>query len=52
MATTLTLDQMKALVRNHVEDFVNKRNATVKHEHDVGLLRSRWTRWKTYWRRL
>ena len=31
MATMLTLDQMKALVRNHFEDFVNKRNATVIH---------------------
>jgi predicted ester cyclase len=29
MATMLTLDQMKAFVRNHFEDFVNKRNAAV-----------------------
>ena len=27
VATTLTLDQMKAFVRNQFEDFVNKRNA-------------------------
>ena len=31
MATMLTLDQMKSLVRNHFEDFVNKRNAAVIH---------------------
>ena len=31
MATMLTLDQMKAFVRNHFEDFVNKRNAAVIH---------------------
>ena len=31
MATMLSLDQMKAFVRNHVEDFVNKRNAVVIH---------------------
>ena len=31
MATTLTPDQMKAFVRNHFEDFVNKRNAAVIH---------------------
>ena len=29
MATVLTLDQMKAFIRNHFEDFVNKRNAAV-----------------------
>ena len=31
MATTLTLEQMKEFVRNHFEDFVNKRNAAVIH---------------------
>ena len=31
MATTLIPDQMKAFVRNHFEDFVNKRNAAVIH---------------------
>jgi len=29
MATDLTTDQMKQLVRDHFEDFVNKRNASV-----------------------
>jgi predicted ester cyclase len=29
MATTLTLNEMKDLVKNHFEDFVNKRNAAV-----------------------
>jgi predicted ester cyclase len=29
MATTLTLEQMKQFVRNHFEDFVNKREAAV-----------------------
>ena len=29
MATTLTTDQMKQFVRNHFEDFVNKRNSAV-----------------------
>jgi len=29
MPTDLTLDQMKQFVRNHFEDFVNKRNAAV-----------------------
>jgi predicted ester cyclase len=29
MPTMLTLDQMKAFVRSHFEDFVNKRNAAV-----------------------
>ena len=42
MATTLTLEQMKQFVRDHFEDFVNKRNAAVFrknmtpdfHDHD------------------
>jgi predicted ester cyclase len=42
MATTLTLEQMKQFVRDHFEDFVNKRNAAVIrknmtsdfHDHD------------------
>jgi predicted ester cyclase len=29
MPTDLTLDQMKQFVRNHFEDFVNKRNAAI-----------------------
>jgi len=29
MATMLTLEQMKEFVREHFEDFVNKRNAAV-----------------------
>lgn len=29
MTTSLTLDQMKLFVRDHFEDFVNKRNAAV-----------------------
>lgn len=29
MATTLTLEQMKQFVKEHFEDFVNKRNAAV-----------------------
>ena len=29
LATSLTLDQMKAFVKNHFEDFVNRRNAAV-----------------------
>jgi predicted ester cyclase len=33
MATTLTLEQMKQFVRNHFEDFVNKRNAAVIREN-------------------
>jgi hypothetical protein len=33
MATKLTLDQMRACVRNHFEDFVNKRNAAVIHRN-------------------
>jgi len=31
MPTMLTLDQMKSFVKNHFEDFVNKRNAAVIH---------------------
>jgi hypothetical protein len=42
MATTLTLEQMKKFVRDHFEDFVNKRNAAIIrknmtpdfHDHD------------------
>ena len=42
MATALTLEQMKQIVRDHFEDFVNKRNAAVIrknmtsdfHDHD------------------
>ena len=42
MPTALTLNQMKAFVREHFEDFVNKRNASVIrknmtpdfHDHD------------------
>jgi predicted ester cyclase len=33
MATNLTPDQMKQLVRSHFEDFVNKRNAAVIHKN-------------------
>jgi predicted ester cyclase len=33
MATTFTLEQMKQFVRNHFEDFVNKRNAAVIHSN-------------------
>jgi predicted ester cyclase len=33
MATNLTLDQMKQLVRSHFEDFVNKRHAAVIHKN-------------------
>jgi predicted ester cyclase len=33
MATTLTLEQMKQFVRNHFEDFVNRRNAAVIHNN-------------------
>ncbi len=32
MATKLTLEQMKKFVRDHFEDFVNKRNAAVIRE--------------------
>ena len=31
MATDLTTDQMKQFVRNHFEDFVNRRKAAVIH---------------------
>jgi predicted ester cyclase len=33
LATTLTLDQMKQVVRDQFEDFVNKRNAAVIHKN-------------------
>jgi predicted ester cyclase len=33
MATTLTPAQMKQLVRDHFEEFVNKRNAAVIHQN-------------------
>ena len=33
MATHLTADQMKEFVRNHFEDFVNRRNAAVIHQN-------------------
>src|SRR5258708_37200676 len=33
MATNMTPDQMKQFVRNHFEDFVNKRNAAVIHKN-------------------
>lgn len=33
MATTLTLEQMKTFVREHFEEFVNKRNAAVIHKN-------------------
>jgi predicted ester cyclase len=33
MATNLTLDQMKQLVKSHFEDFVNNRNAAVIHKN-------------------
>jgi predicted ester cyclase len=33
LATNLTLDQMKQFVRDHFEDFVNKRNAAVIHKN-------------------
>ena len=33
MATSLTLDQMKQFVRDHFEDFVNKRKADVIHKN-------------------
>ena len=33
MATILNLEQMKQFVRNHFEDFVNKRNASVIHKN-------------------
>src|SRR6516165_690141 len=33
MATTLSPDEMKRFVRDHFEDFVNKRNAAVIHRN-------------------
>ena len=33
MATTLTLEQMKQFVRDHFEEFVNRRNAAVIHKN-------------------
>ena len=33
MATNLSLEQMKKIVRDHFEDFVNKRNAGVIHKN-------------------
>jgi predicted ester cyclase len=33
MATSLTLDQMKTFVRDHFEDFVNKRKVDVIHKN-------------------
>ena len=33
MGTTLTLEQMKQFVRDHFEDFVNRRNAAVIHKN-------------------
>jgi predicted ester cyclase len=33
LATTLTLDQMKQIVRDHFEDFVNRCNAAVIHKN-------------------
>jgi predicted ester cyclase len=33
MGTSLTLEQMKAFVRNHFEDFVNNRKASVIHQN-------------------
>lgn len=33
MATQLTLEQMKTIVRDHFEEFVNKRNASVIHRN-------------------
>ena len=33
MATNLTLEQMKKCVRDHFEDFVNKRDASVIHQN-------------------
>lgn len=33
MATKLTLEQMKEFLRNHFEEFVNKRNAAVIHRN-------------------
>jgi hypothetical protein len=39
MATGLTPDQMKQFVREHFEEFVNKRNLGHPQEYDPGLLR-------------
>ena len=33
MATSLSLEQMKQRVKDHFEDFVNKRNASVIHKN-------------------
>ena len=33
MATTLKLEEMKAFVRKHFDDFVNQRNASVIHQN-------------------
>lgn len=33
MASTLTLEQMKQAVRDHFEDFVNRRNAAIIHKN-------------------
>ena len=33
MATTLTLEQMKQIVRDHFEEFMNRRNAAVIHKN-------------------
>ena len=33
MPTTLTLDQMKQFVRDHFEEFVNRRNADIIHKN-------------------
>jgi len=33
MASTLTVDEMNRFVRNHFEDFVNKRNAAMIHRN-------------------
>ena len=35
MATTLTLEQMKQFVKDHFEDFVNRRNAGVIHKNMI-----------------
>ena len=38
MPTELTLDRMKQFVRDHFEDFVNKKDAAVDpQEHDAGF---------------
>jgi hypothetical protein len=49
MPTTLSLEQMKKIVRDHFEDFVNKRNSAVIrnnmtvdfHDHDGPYRRGR-----------